>query len=663
MTKESFAHGLVGVILDGRYRLDAVLGEGGMGSVFRATQLAMDRKVAVKLLKPHLASDDDALQRFAREARATLKVESSHAVKILDFGVTPLRDYYMVLEYLDGRTVQRELDIDGPFAPARVAHIAQQALDALAAAHDRGLIHRDVKPDNLLLMRVADDPDYTKILDFGVAKLMQGTAGDPAMLALTAAGVVFGTPEFMSPEQACGQALDGRSDLYSLAVTMFVMLTGEAPFEGDTAIECLTHHVRTPAPRLAMVRPELAAYPELDDLMQRCLAKQPDQRPAGAAELAALIAAIEPTLTRNPSSGSAALGGSVALGHGPGRVARPRTPTRVSSYVQALRDTERAPAAIRSGVGSMPTVLAPAATSRGRRPAFWFAGVAIASLIGLGVGLVLDRAESRIKPTANGGGGEPRGGGPGPEAQASGVAAAGAASAVARGESEQPNRAGGVSHTGSAHGSEPRAGAIAAAGAVSAIAPGAEPAAANGVGRPPATAAGRALQADAVAALGAGPAMTAGHAGEPAPANGVGGPGHALSSGSASHPARPAIAPAPSAPSAPPAPLARPVVAKPERSPLRTTPPADAPAPARTAEAEQHLRGAEDAFQGNNQLKQLAEADLALRADPQSIRAKYLLGDALIKGGDLDRGCSQLRALTHYAPARDRARAAGCPGD
>ncbi|TMQ06866.1 MAG: serine/threonine protein kinase, partial [Deltaproteobacteria bacterium] len=286
MADASFAQGLIGVTLDGRYRLDAVLGEGGMGSVFRATQLALERKVAVKLLKPHLTSDRAALERFGREARATFRVESPHAVKILDYGITPLGDYYMVLEYLDGRTVQRELEIDGPFAPARVAHIARQALHALGVAHAQGLIHRDVKPDNLLLMRVGADADYTKILDFGVAKLMQGTAGDPARLALTADGMVFGTPEFMSPEQACGQPLDGRSDVYSLAATMFVMLTGVMLFEGRSAIEWLTHHARTPAPRLAMARPELAAYPELDDLLQRCLAKEPDERPATAPDMA-----------------------------------------------------------------------------------------------------------------------------------------------------------------------------------------------------------------------------------------------------------------------------------------------------------------------------------------------------------------------------------------
>src|SRR4029079_2971650 len=159
VTDPGFAHGLVRVTLDGRYRLEAVLGEGGMGSVFRATQLAMDRKVAIKLLKPHLTSDVVATERFNREARATLKVDSPHAVKVLDFGVTPLGDYYMVLEYLDGRTVQRELEIDGPFTPRRVAHIARQALHALGAAHAQGLLHRDVKPDNLLLMRNGADGD------------------------------------------------------------------------------------------------------------------------------------------------------------------------------------------------------------------------------------------------------------------------------------------------------------------------------------------------------------------------------------------------------------------------------------------------------------------------------------------------------------------------
>ena len=297
MAEESFAAGLVGIVLDGRYRLDALLGEGGMGAVYRAHHLAMDRRVAVKLLKPHLTTDDAALQRFVREARSTMRVDSDHAVKVLDFGVTPMRDYYMVLEYLDGRTVQKELDVDGPFEPARVVHIAKQACHALGAAHASGLVHRDIKPDNILLMRAGDDPDYAKVLDFGVAKVMEGAArSDRSALALTQAGMVFGTPEFMSPEQACGQQLDGRSDLYSLAATMFAMLTGCGLFRAKSALEWLTNHARTPPPHLADGAPALAPYTELDLVLQRCLAKHKESRPQTAAEMAQLLARVQPTL-------------------------------------------------------------------------------------------------------------------------------------------------------------------------------------------------------------------------------------------------------------------------------------------------------------------------------------------------------------------------------
>jgi serine/threonine-protein kinase len=295
---QSFAEGLVGIVLDGRYRLDALLGEGGMGAVYRAHHLAMDRRVAVKLLKPHLTQDHTALERFAREARSTQKVDSPHAVKVLDYGVTPHDDYYMVLEYLDGRTVQRELDVDGPFAPGRVLHIAKHALYALGAAHRIGLVHRDIKPDNLLLMRAGDDPDFTKVLDFGVAKLMEGAAkSSRSQLSLTQAGMVFGTPEFMSPEQACGQTLDPRSDLYSLAATMFAMLTGCGMYQAGSAIEWLTAHARTPAPHLVDGNAGLASYSELDALLQRCFAKRPDARPSDADAMIAEIERVEQRLS------------------------------------------------------------------------------------------------------------------------------------------------------------------------------------------------------------------------------------------------------------------------------------------------------------------------------------------------------------------------------
>jgi serine/threonine-protein kinase len=307
---ESFAAGLIGIVLDERYRLDALLGEGGMGAVYRAHHLQMDRRVAIKLLKPHLTTDDAQVQRFVREARATMKVDSDHAVKVLDFGITPSRDYYMVLEYLDGRTVQRELDIDGPFAPLRVMHIAKQALHALGAAHAAGLIHRDIKPDNILLMREGSDLDYAKVLDFGVAKLMEGTArSDRSAMAITQAGMVFGTPEYMSPEQACGQKLDGRSDLYSLAATMFAMLTGCGMYNAKTPIEWLTHHARTPPPHLSDGSKDLAQYIRLDAIMQKCLAKRREDRPQTAAEMIALLDSITPSLGQAKSAASSSAQG------------------------------------------------------------------------------------------------------------------------------------------------------------------------------------------------------------------------------------------------------------------------------------------------------------------------------------------------------------------
>jgi serine/threonine protein kinase len=520
----SFAEGLVGITLDERYRLDAVLGEGGMGAVFRATHVAMERRVAVKLLKPHLTSDEVSLQRFAREARSTMKVDSPHAVKVLDFGVTPHRDYYIVLEYLDGRTVQRELEIDGPFAPSRVVHIARQALHALAAAHQTGLVHRDIKPDNILLMRAGADPDYTKLLDFGVAKLMEGAAQSAdSQLALTQVGTVFGTPEFMSPEQACGHALDGRSDLYSLAATMFVMLTGCGLFDAGSAIEWLTSHVRTPPPHLADARPELAAYPELDAVLQRCLAKHRDSRPRSAAELDALLARLEPALARPTSS---LVGRAASTG--------PRV-FSASMFFEALpRDAVNPGALTPSATGVTPQVESSTrdllAVVRPRRRGLY---------LGLGALGTLGAAATAL-----------------------GIALASRASSPAT----------------------PDTSAVALA-----------PADAAAVGSDvPSLDAAIAEVTDAAVVLEDAPSTTR----------------------------------------------------------ISST---------RSASSSRHLRAAEDAFRTGKLMKQLAEADLALREDPRNARAKYLLGDALIKYGDLARGCAYLRTLGRNALAVARANAAGCP--
>src|SRR5688572_29548981 len=226
-----------------------------MGAVFRGTQVPIERRVAIKIIHPELAGDPAVARRFAREARGTFRVESEHAIRVLDFAASadPLPGLlYMVMELLDGRTVAQELDVDGALAPRRALHVARQTALALAAAHRVDLVHRDIKPDNIMLIRHGDDPDFAKVLDFGLAKLIEDAPGDAALsaVALTKHGMVFGTPDYMSPEQATGKALDARSDVYALGATLFEMLTARPPFLGATAMAVLVQHVKAPPPSL-----------------------------------------------------------------------------------------------------------------------------------------------------------------------------------------------------------------------------------------------------------------------------------------------------------------------------------------------------------------------------------------------------------------------------
>ncbi|MBE7451875.1 MAG: serine/threonine protein kinase [Kofleriaceae bacterium] len=286
---------LLGQELDGRYRIESLLGKGGMGAVLRAQHLFMEQPVAIKVLRPSLARDPSAARRFLREARGTLKVESDHAVKVLDFAITDDGMLYLVLELLDGRTVGAELADGGPLPLRRALRIARQICAALAAAHKVGLVHRDLKPDNVMLIRRGGDPDHVKVLDFGLAKVMEH-AGQRALslAALTQGDLVFGTPDYMAPEQAMGQPLDGRADLYAVGATLFEMLTGRPPFVGAT-MAVLADHVRTPPPTLAAAAGQ--PFPaEVEALVARCLAKDPAHRPASAEALAAELAALEERL-------------------------------------------------------------------------------------------------------------------------------------------------------------------------------------------------------------------------------------------------------------------------------------------------------------------------------------------------------------------------------
>ena len=269
----------IGSTLDGKLTLVALLGEGGMGAVYRARQHSMDREVAVKLLRSERATDPGSSKRFLQEARSASRLGHPHIVSVFDFGETAEGELYLVMELISGRTLRDLLDATGPLPPRRALALAGQIADALAAAHEAGVIHRDLKPENVLL--VSGPRDLVKVVDFGVAKLVDG-----AGTGITQAGSVCGTPAYMSPEQALGEAVDGRSDVYALGVLMYEMLAGVHPyFDVDQPLQMMLAHVnRTPTP-IADLRPGLGVPRSVEALVGKAAAKATSDRFQGAGAL------------------------------------------------------------------------------------------------------------------------------------------------------------------------------------------------------------------------------------------------------------------------------------------------------------------------------------------------------------------------------------------
>lgn len=280
---------LEGKVIDGRYTIVSRLGKGGMGVVYRARQKFLDREVALKVLRTDLASDTLAVRRFLQEARSASGLRNPHTVTVYEFGVTPDGLLYFTMELLKGRSVRDELRDGGPISPERAVRIVSQACESLAEAHAQGIWHRDLKPDNIFLVSDSEDTDFVKILDFGIAKASN------ASTQLTSTGVICGTPQYMSPEQARGEALDNRSDLYALGIVLFEMLTGVAPFDGNTPIQVLMGHLMEPVPSMASKNPGVQIPEALEHVVLWTLCKNASGRPANAGELArALQAALEP---------------------------------------------------------------------------------------------------------------------------------------------------------------------------------------------------------------------------------------------------------------------------------------------------------------------------------------------------------------------------------
>jgi eukaryotic-like serine/threonine-protein kinase len=270
----------VGRTFDEKYLVEEPLGAGGMGEVYRARHLSMDRPVAIKFLHQRLVEDEAARGRFQTEARAAVKLRHPNAVSVTDFGQTSEGIIYIVMELLEGRTLREILDREAPLETARAISIMLQASDAVAAAHDAGIIHRDLKPANILVTQSADQPAVVKVLDFGIATFSADDDEDATVLAH--AKSVIGTPRYMSPEQHNGNDLTAAADVYSLGVILYEMLTGMVPFSGSTPGEIAQKHANNPP---HPPREVVAAIPEdIEHDVLHALEKQPVDRPANAGE-------------------------------------------------------------------------------------------------------------------------------------------------------------------------------------------------------------------------------------------------------------------------------------------------------------------------------------------------------------------------------------------
>ena len=277
---------LIGKDLDGRFEVLELLGTGGMGAVYRAHQHSTDRDIALKLLRPDVAGDENAIKRFFREAKAASRLTSPHTITIFDFGQTRDGLLFIAMELLKGRSLARLLkELNGPMDPDRAAGITAQILDSLDEAHAEGILHRDLKPDNVHLLDVRGGGDFAKILDFGIAKV-QGAD----VTALTATGTAFGTPTYMSPEQAQALELDRRSDLYSVGIILFEMLAGKPPFTADTPLAMAIKKAREKAPTIFHVNPNVLVPAGIERLLERLLSVDIHSRPGDAARVKELLA-------------------------------------------------------------------------------------------------------------------------------------------------------------------------------------------------------------------------------------------------------------------------------------------------------------------------------------------------------------------------------------
>ncbi len=288
---------MIGRVVDGRYRIEQKIGEGGMGMVYMATHTTLQKKLALKVLRGDNSRDSDVVQRFMQEAQAATSIGHANIIDISDFGRLSDGSVYFVMEYLDGTSLSDMIKRGGSVAMHEAIHIVRQIASALEAAHARGIVHRDLKPDNIFVIRQGNDHRFVKVLDFGVAKV------GGAASKLTKTGMVFGTPHYMSPEQAAGHSVDQRTDIYAVGVIMYEMFSGKVPFDADTFMGILSKHMFQPPERPTDLQGQ--SLGPLEAVILRSLEKNPDHRYLSMAELLADLDTI-------------AAGGTVHVGGRPG---------------------------------------------------------------------------------------------------------------------------------------------------------------------------------------------------------------------------------------------------------------------------------------------------------------------------------------------------------
>ncbi|MBN2343358.1 MAG: serine/threonine protein kinase [Deltaproteobacteria bacterium] len=281
---------LIGTIIGEKYLIEELLGEGGMGHVYRARHIMMGKPFAIKLIHAELAHVDEIAKRFQREARSSSLLTHPNCISVTDFGEygdAPNRQLFLAMELLEGEELDQRLSREKALSPVKAVNVISQVLKGLGHAHEQGVIHRDLKPENIFLTPLEDGTELVKILDFGIAKMADGGSDADN---LTKTGVVFGTPKYLSPEQALGDKIDHRADLYAVGVILFEMLVGQPPFKGKTAMDIMSAHLTAEPPKLT----DFGPFPkELQRIITKAMAKKPDQRYANAAEFLAAVEAVD----------------------------------------------------------------------------------------------------------------------------------------------------------------------------------------------------------------------------------------------------------------------------------------------------------------------------------------------------------------------------------